>query len=536
MNKTLTKIGILLVMIFLLPAGFFSIYQLNSLNKNELIIEEIYNNQLDAILFSVNQYSADVLNAWAAEVDLLLDADSSLSISQLNRFFLEKPDIEYLFLVDSADFSRVKLFTEGSGQALDDSLSVKISRIFLQREEMINRLFQYLDNGYRKIEPLTTLEDESLKMQIFLPSASVPQSYICGFIIKPESFIREVLGPKIQAISQEKFVISVFRDADKAQIYTTAENNAEQERQLYQSPFWLFPDYHLSIDLNGQTIEALAQNRIQNDIFLIIGVNILILLGIWFVFRNIKRELELAQIKSDFVSNVSHEIRTPLSLISMFAETLLMDRVRSDKRKKEYYKIISQETTRLTAMINKILNFSKMEAGKRSYQLRQIDLNKVVKDVVESYEYHLKHQGFRYSFHLDERDLFIHGDEEAITEALINLLDNAVKYSHEEKSIRVDTGQINDHNFVEITDKGAGISDANQKSIFDKFYRVPQGDVHNTKGTGLGLSLVQHIMEAHDGKIELSSHLGYGSSFRLCFPQQKKEVKKQIADESHIDH
>lgn len=536
MKKTLTKIGILLVVIFLLPAGFFSIYQLNSLNKNELIIEEIYNNQLDAILFSVNQYSADVLNAWAAEVDLLLDADTSLNISQLNRFFREKPDIRFFFLVDSADYDKVMLFTAGSGQARDDSLAARISRTFEDRREVIKRLYQYLDNGYRKIEPLSASSDADLKMQIFLPGASIDAPYVCGFLLSPESFIQDVLGPKMQAVTQEKFVISVFQDTNNYQVYTTAPNNAEQERQLHQLPFWLFPDYHLSIDLNGQTIEALAQNRIRNDTILIIGMNVLILLGIWFVFRNIKRELELAQIKSDFVSNVSHEIRTPLSLISMFAETLLMDRVRSEDRKKEYYKIISQETSRLTAMVNKILNFSKMEAGKRTYRLQIIDLDEVVREVVEAYEYHVTQQGFSYHFERYEHKLLISGDADAITEALINLLDNAVKYSQEEKSILVRTGHTEGYHFVEIVDKGSGISDVNQKAIFEKFFRVPQGDVHNTKGTGLGLSLVKHIMDAHRGKIELDSSLGSGSVFRLCFPAYQHEEKALEKDATHIDH
>jgi two-component system phosphate regulon sensor histidine kinase PhoR len=525
MNKTLLKIGAVLLVIFLLPAVYFSVHQINSLNKNELIIEEIYNNQLDAILFSINQYSADVLNAWAAEVDILLESEGKLSSAQLNRFFLEKPDIQYLFLVDSSNYNKVLLYTAESGQAIDDSLAAKISRTFRNRKEMIDRLYNYLDNGYRKIEPLNATSDESLKMQIFLPGASVPASFICGFILNPETFIQGVLGPKIQAVTQEKFLITVFRDADSYQVYTSATGNGEAERQLHQLPFWLFPDYHLSIDLNGKTIEALAQDRVQNDLYLIIGLNIIILLGVWFVFRNIKREIELAQIKSDFVSNVSHEIRTPLSLISMFAETLMMDRVRSESRKHEYYKIISQETSRLTAMVNKILNFSKMEAGKRTYNLRQLDLNKVVQEVVEAYEYHVTQQGFTYYFEPHPSELIISGDDEAITEALINLLDNAVKYSIDHKSISLKTGQEDGYHFVEIMDRGAGISDANQKAIFEKFFRVPQGDVHNTKGTGLGLSLVKHIMHAHKGKIILESTLGEGSIFRLCFPVKYRVAK-----------
>jgi len=526
MNKSLAKIGIVLLLIFVLPAVFFSVYQINSLNKNELIIEEIYNNQLDAILFSVNQYSADVLNAWASEADLLLDDSTTFHAQRLNTFFAEKPDLSYIFVVDSANFNQVQLFNESSGRVIDDSLANKISTTFYERDELVYRLFNYLENGYRKIEPVSAITDENLKLQLFLPLSKDfgDSRYICGFILEPASFIQNVLGPKIQAVTQEKFIISAHQEEDNVLIYTT-DAESESGRQLHQLPFWLFPDFYLTIDLNGQTIEALAQNRIKNDLMLIIGLNIIILLGVWFVFRNIKREVELAQLKSDFVSNVSHELRTPLSLISMFAETLMLNRVRTEERKHDYYKIISQETVRLTAMVNKILNFSKIEAGKRIYSLQSINLNEIVKEVIEAYEFHITQQGFSYDFKAADQQLLISGDHEAITEAIINLLDNAVKYSPKEKSIRVSTGHTDQYHFVEVSDKGQGISDTHRKAIFDKFYRATSGNVQSVKGTGLGLSLVKHIMDAHNGRIEVISSLGEGSIFRLCFPKKYKITK-----------
>jgi two-component system phosphate regulon sensor histidine kinase PhoR len=136
--------------------------------------------------------------------------------------------------------------------------------------------------------------------------------------------------------------------------------------------------------------------------------------------------------------------------------------------------------------------------------------------------------GFTYTFKPGQDLLQIHGDKEAITEAIINLLDNAVKYSNLRKEMVVRTGMKEGQTFVEITDKGVGISLKEQKAIFDKFYRVTNGEVHNVKGTGLGLALVKHIVEAHKGKIELLSAAGVGSTFRLSFPG-KYNVSKLIA-------
>ncbi|WPP50809.1 sensor histidine kinase [Catalinimonas niigatensis] len=524
MNKTLAKIGIVLLLIFFLPSVFFSVYQINSLNKNELIIEEIYSNQLDAILFSVNQYSADVLNVWASKVDAWMEEDTLLNSQKLAAFITEMQDLQYILVVDSADFSKVLLFNKSNGRVIDDSLAMTISETFNERKALIYRLYSYLDQGYRKIEPISLINHDHADLQVFLPQGNLPPRYICGFILSPEEFISNILGPKVQAVTQEKFIISAHRASDDALIYSS-DNENNSGRKLSQLPFWLFPDYYLAIDLHGQTIEALAQNRIRNDILLIIGINVLILLGAWFVFHNIKREIELAQLKSDFVSNVSHEIRTPLALISMFAETLMMNRVQTEERKQEYYKIISQETARLTAMVNKILNFSKVEAGKRTYNLQMLDLNKVVKEVVEAYEFHVINQGFQYAFEPCKNELSIAGDQEAIIEAIVNLLDNAVKYSSLNKSISVSTGTTDHFHYVEVIDEGDGISDAHQKAIFDKFFRAAPKGKPTPRGTGLGLTLVQHIMDEHKGKIELISTVGEGSIFRLCFPIKYKLTK-----------
>ncbi|UCH65563.1 MAG: HAMP domain-containing histidine kinase, partial [Ignavibacterium sp.] len=287
----------------------------------------------------------------------------------------------------------------------------------------------------------------------------------------------------------------------------------QQERAL-----WIFPNYKVGISLVGSTIEDLVKDRVVTNIILISLLTLVLIVGVYIVYRNIKREVEIAQIKSDFVSNVSHELRTPLSLISMFAETLEMGRAKTEEKKYEYYSIISREANRLGRIVNTILNFSKMEAGKRKYHIEEKDLNIVIEKIFENYSFHLRNKGFEFIYNPAENLPTVNIDEEAVSEAVINLIDNAVKYSPDKKQIEINTGIDSTYEFVEVADKGIGISHEDQRKIFDKFFRVSSALVHDTKGTGLGLSIVKHVMDAHGGRVVLKSKQGVGSSFQLLFP------------------
>ncbi len=159
---------------------------------------------------------------------------------------------------------------------------------------------------------------------------------------------------------------------------------------------WLIPHYKIGIVLTGETIQDLIRNRATNNMILIAILLLVLIAAVIFVYRAVKKELELAQLKADFVSNVSHELRTPLALISMFAETLELDRVKNDEKKKEYYSIISQEANRLGRIVNSILNFAKMEAGKRKFNFESINLNDVVENIYQTYSYSsYRNKGFK---------------------------------------------------------------------------------------------------------------------------------------------
>ncbi len=506
MDKTTKKIGIILVFIILVPYLFYSAYEITSLNENERVIEAIYTNQLDAILFSINQYSEDIITSWSNKLDYHYP-DSS----ERNKFFKENPSLEVLFSADTS------LRNISYSYAVDSAAINKqvISAILKARRKEISKLISFTGEGYTKLQPLTQSEIDK-GMVIFIPPGKT-STVIAGIVFNREEFIRRMLAPRIQSIAGDEFTLYVSRNRDDVQIFSN-EQGVRSKTAAQLKPLWLLPEYSLGISLKGETIESLASERLYTNFLLIILLNVILLFGIWLIFRNIKKEIQLARIKSDFVANVSHELRTPLALVNMFAETLEMGRVRTEEKKQEYYSIITQEIGRLSKIVSKILSFSKMEAGRRTYAFSSNDLNEIVLRIFGTYKFHLQNNGFRSEIELEDTPLPVNADPEAVGEALINLIDNAIKYTQDNKYIKIKSGREDGSVFVEVEDKGIGISLENQKKIFEKFFRVQSSLIHNTKGTGLGLSIVKHIMDAHKGEIILKSTPWEGSTFKLKFP------------------
>jgi signal transduction histidine kinase len=240
--------------------------------------------------------------------------------------------------------------------------------------------------------------------------------------------------------------------------------------------------------------------------------------GLFLVYSNVRREMHLSRLKSDFVANVSHELKTPLALIRLFAETLELDRLPGEDKKRQYYRVIHKESQRLTQLINNILDFSRIEAGRREYRFAPADVNRIVNDVLDAYRFSIEQHGFTVESRLAEDLPEVEVDKEALSQALINLVNNAIKYSRDEKLLRLETARDGDRVLLSVTDRGIGIPSAEQRKIFEKFYRAENSLVHETKGSGLGLALVRHIVEAHGGSVSVESAPGKGSTFTIALP------------------
>jgi signal transduction histidine kinase len=291
----------------------------------------------------------------------------------------------------------------------------------------------------------------------------------------------------------------------------------------------VFPALILGIRPYGTTIAEIS-NRWTRMVSLILGaLSLLMGGGMIFAYRNVSRELALARVKSDFVSNVSHELRTPLSLIRLYAETLELGRLSSPGKHQEYYEIIRKESERLTSLINNILDFSRIEAGKKEYSFRETDMADLVRSTLDSYRFEIEQNGFQFEQKIDNNVPPLRVDREAIARSLLNLVNNAVKYSATEKYLGVHLYQRNGGVNLEVVDHGIGIPLKEQLKIFEKFYRVGDPLVHNTKGSGLGLSLVRHIVQAHGGVVVVESAPGRGSKFIITLPVQNSEVQQVSA-------
>ena len=287
-----------------------------------------------------------------------------------------------------------------------------------------------------------------------------------------------------------------------------------------------FPGLTLAIKMRGTTLKEVANRFTRNNFLILGGLTFLLVGGLGLTYRNVSKEMALAKLKSDFVSNVSHELRTPLSLIRLYAETLEMGRMVSPDKYQEYYQIIRKESERLTALINNILDFSRIEAGRKEYDFRETDVSELVRNTLESYKYQIEQQGFAFEGRIEPVPP-MRVDREALARSLVNLVNNALKYSQDRKFIGVNLYRKNGSVKLEVVDHGIGIPSQEQDRIFEKFYRVGDPLVHNTKGSGLGLSLVRHIVNAHGGDVSVDSTPGEGSTFTITLPVERgQQVSK----------
>ena len=242
------------------------------------------------------------------------------------------------------------------------------------------------------------------------------------------------------------------------------------------------------------------------------------LFGAYFVSRDVRRELRLAEMRSRFVSAVSHELKTPLTAIRMFAETLQLGRSPNPDTQTEYLETIVNESERLTRLLNNVLDFSKIERGKKEYRRTPTDLADIVATSARAMQYPLEQQRFTLNVDLQEGLPPVRVDRDAIEQAILNLLANAMKYSGSSRVIDLRLTREDGQAVIEVADRGVGIAQDEQERIFQQFYRVPTKDNDGVPGTGLGLTLVRHIAEGHDGTVTVKSAPGEGSTFAIRLP------------------
>jgi len=422
-----------------------------------------------------------------------------------------------------------------------------------EAEEFSSMMQKWLDPDYKQVlEKMTKMEKKGIPYLAFGNSAPRGEKHLyqsalmflkpdgaaghtaIGGIVFDAEYLRDHFFPEmLEAVMSrnlsegQKAVMMVHPRSESYPLAASAGWDGgvpEVERNLD----YVFPGLTLAIKTPGTTLEAIGQRFVRTSFLILGGLSLLLAGGLLLTYRNVSKEMALARLKSDFVSNVSHELRTPLSLIRLYAETLEMGRLNSQEKYQEYYCIIRKESERLSALINNILDFSRIEAGRKEYDFRDTDMRELVRNTLESYRYQIEQHGFTFEEKIDPVPP-MRVDREAMARSLVNLVNNALKYSQDRKYIGVNLYRENGAVKLEVIDHGIGIPSQEQHKIFEKFYRVGDPLVHNTKGSGLGLSLVRHIVQAHGGEVMVDSAPGQGSKFTITLPVNAATIASTAA-------
>lgn len=271
--------------------------------------------------------------------------------------------------------------------------------------------------------------------------------------------------------------------------------------------------------LDSSRLRAGAERRQLADVSLIGLMLGVIIVGSAFLVYAISSEQRVSALKSDFIGNVSHELKTPLSLIRMFAELLMLGKVKTPEKGREYAAIITRESERLSRLIDNVLDFSRIERGKAAYEMKPGDLGEVIERALDFYRYRLERDGRSLEVDVAPDLPLTLLDENAMTLLLLNLVDNAVKYGGTGPiTVRLSKGARGDELTLQVIDRGLGIAEEEQRKIFERFYRTRAVRNTSIRGSGIGLALVKHIAESHGGRATVVSVPGEGSMFTVTLP------------------
>ena len=307
-----------------------------------------------------------------------------------------------------------------------------------------------------------------------------------------------------------------IRNSEKALVYGSEPPTGVPLTSLPSSATGLPWD----IALVNADLEADRNQFAQRRRLMLSGLGVLavfVIAASYLIGRGVSRELAAARLQSDFVSAVSHEFRTPLTSMRQFTEMLVDDEKLTAEKRHEYYRAQERATRRLSRLVESLLDFGRMEAGARPYRLERLDAGRMVSTMVEEFRQEINSPDFVIECTAPDEGPIVNGDKEALTQALWNLLDNAVKYSGDSRSVRVEV-EAGDRVAIRVRDQGAGIPESERDRIFRKFVRGSSAKAEGIKGTGIGLAMVEHIVDAHGGKVRLESEPGRGSRFTIELP------------------
>ena len=237
-------------------------------------------------------------------------------------------------------------------------------------------------------------------------------------------------------------------------------------------------------------------------------VAVVLAAGWYFIFRSLSRERQVARLQSDFVAAVSHEFRSPLTALSHAADLLVHDRLNSEALRRQAYDVLARDTSRLRSLVEGLLEFGRLDAGAAAFQFTTLDLSGLVESTVADFRERVSADGYAIELAGPVSGVYAYVDREALSRALWNLLDNAVKYSPESRTVNVELRPVAGHVSISVRDHGIGIPVGEHRTIFDRFVRGAESKSRRIHGTGIGLAMVRQIVRAHGGDVDVVSEPG----------------------------
>lgn len=353
-------------------------------------------------------------------------------------------------------------------------------------------------------------------LQSTLPLSQRLDPKVVDTLLRQEFRRREIDDEFVYAVWQEDLLQNFLPDR------VEDASPIDHDREYYKVP--LFPhdfrpsNSYLELQFPYRKSTTL---RAMGTVLPTSGVLIMVVMGCFGVaLVAFRRQQKLNDLKTDFINNMTHELKTPISTISLALEVLSDPAMRSPERITQYTRVIGQENDRLKSHVDRVLQAAAMERGELKLEKQMIDLETLVEEQIDRIRLHVEGRGGHILWEPHATENQVLADQVHLGGVIFNLLDNANKYSPEKPEIHVLTRNVPGGVEVVVKDHGLGISDEAQRKVFDKFYRVPTGNVHNVKGFGIGLSYALSMAKAHGGDISLDSELGKGSTFTLYIPQK----------------
>ena len=511
----------------IVPVGLSLGLQYRSLSSLEFFSAAAHHGTLSRYLRAV---ADDVASFYRTNAERSLqvswEAGSTRRPAPMQPTFQQAEGVQLFFVaVMPSNLSPALSFYRPSGEVLTTSPPEKT----VHAVQVALAPLHYLSTQQIALQQLTlsTNEQDPDHRMILKPlTDDVSQvAGVVGMILAPDflqhqylpNVIRELLPKFCREEAQKNAIIAAHDAGGRLLLSTDTLPDGDSEASMPLS--FLFTDWQLGVWNRYVTPEQWSRLHFMINMGLSVLLTLLLITAVLLALRAAVRSMCLARMQTDFVSNVSHELRTPLASIRASGELLRLGRVKEGEQVREYGNYIETESLRLTRLINNILDFAKMESQQKTYCVTPVDIEGLVMETLRVLDARCEQEGF--TIDVDRPPTPLPPavvDADSIQQAVLNVLDNAMKYSGDARRIRIQLGQAAGYNTIAVTDYGIGIPRDEQERIFDRFYRVSTGLVHNVKGSGLGLAIVHHIVTANHGRITLESTSGEGTTLTIDLP------------------